>query len=73
VVKSVHSFGLPPVDAKLFSYEVCSFLIAHYKRFERISDRKPGEGHHWSEDGDGSESDGDDIVPEAMFRDPSKV
>ena len=73
MVKSVHSLGLPPVDAKLFAYEVCSFLIAHYERFERISDRKPGEGHHWLEDGDGSESDGDDVVPEAMVRDPSKV
>ena len=67
VVKPVASFGAPPPEAQEYADEVCSYMIAHYKRFARISDSTHVQ-HHWvqaSED-DGYESDAGEVVVSEM-------
>lgn len=38
IVKPVAEFGLPPPEAKQYAMEVCSYMVAHYKRFARMAD-----------------------------------
>jgi len=65
VVHDVRISGPPPASAHLYIQEVMSYMVMHYRRFERASSTK--RRHHWIEAAyDDSEDDAleDDVVAE---------
>ena len=50
--KPIAEFGPPPAEAREFAYEVANFIVAHYKRFENISDQADSDSESESEEFD---------------------
>ena len=44
IVKPVAEFGQPPLEAREFAGELVVFILAHYKKFERITGDNRGDG-----------------------------
>ncbi len=67
-VKSIQMFGEPPPAAKAYSREVMSYMLSHYKRFERATQKK--QVHHWIEASFDTDSDSDGEVLEFEVCEP---
>jgi hypothetical protein len=63
----IATHGCPPDSAKEFSHEVAAFVVAHYKRFEQISDSC---GQARDED---SDSDADEVDWQRVLSCPGRV